>query len=128
MHDRALFVSVTRLIIIIQVSEQVAEIVPGNANIIEMESRSGCHVSLCLLINTLVSISTVFYWGVIETGLALVACCLPTLKPLLSRARNLSSAISLQYVHSGRSRTDTSKSTWYGNSGDVHHISDSSSK
>jgi hypothetical protein len=111
MHNRALFASVIRLVIIIQVAEQVAAIKPQSANIIDIESRSGLHVSLCVLIKTLVSISAVFYWGVIEAGLALVACCLPTLKPLLGRNKNLSSAISLQYIQSGRSPTDDSRNT-----------------
>jgi hypothetical protein len=30
------------------------------------------------------TISTIFYWGMIEAGLAMIACCLPTLKPLIS--------------------------------------------
>jgi len=64
-----------------------------------------------------VSIQTLFYWGEIEAGLALVACCLPTLKPLLGRFKSLSSVISLQYVNSGRSRTENSRRTWIGNQG-----------
>jgi len=36
--------------------------------------------------------STLFYWTMIEAGIALIACCLPTLKPLVI-GRRLSSVI-----------------------------------
>ncbi|KAF4627821.1 hypothetical protein G7Y89_g10325 [Cudoniella acicularis] len=41
------------------------------------------------------TISTVFYWGMIEAGLALIACCLPVLKILFTKQgiRNLISNI-----------------------------------
>lgn len=73
-------------------------------------------------------VCTLFYWGVIECGLALVACCLPTLKPLIARPKRLSSVISLQYQISGQSRTDGSRSSWYGSRYDTHQMSNPSFK
>ncbi|CAD6445428.1 d50c81d9-2706-463f-b1d0-bde9585233ce [Sclerotinia trifoliorum] len=36
--------------------------------------------------------STIFYWNMVEAGIALIACCLPTLKPLMS-GQGIGSAI-----------------------------------
>jgi hypothetical protein len=85
------------------------------ASAVEVERRFCAEILRNSADVILVSIQTLFYWGEIEAGLALVACCLPTLKPLLGRFKSLSSVISLQYVNSGRSRTENSNSTWTGN-------------
>ncbi|KAF7879466.1 hypothetical protein EAF04_000662 [Stromatinia cepivora] len=61
------------------------------------------------------TLSTVFYWSQIEAGLALVACCLPTLKPLVSPqgiasvVASLRSVISLQSLQSGTGGSNRSR-------------------
>jgi hypothetical protein len=61
------------------------------------------------------TISTIFYWGMIEAGLALIACCLPVLKPLVTERgvqsviNSVRSAISLQSLPNGSNGSKGSK-------------------
>ncbi|TVY58429.1 hypothetical protein LSUE1_G008188, partial [Lachnellula suecica] len=101
MAFRALVASIIRLVIILQITTMkfVADI--------------SFDVSRCAFE---VSISPLFYWGEIEAGLALIASCLPTLKPLLSEQgiksaiNSVRSAISLDSIHNGLSANTSPKS------------------
>jgi hypothetical protein len=59
--------------------------------------------------------STLFYWGMIEAGIALIACCLPVLKPLVSDKGVGSVVASIRSrvtLRSNRSNASQDSKTW----------------
>lgn len=71
--------SIVRFIIIIEIVNTVTF-----GSDFDIDRKSPCTIITQALLRAFQETnSTIFYWSMIEAGLALIACCLPVLKPLV---------------------------------------------